>query len=255
MCLIILAWNPTPGYRLALAANRDEFVSRPTARLGFHDGAPDVLAGRDLEKGGTWLGITRNGRFAGVTNFRSSIAPPPNARSRGLVVSEFLESDDPPAEFLARLRTRRAFYAGFSLFAGNPHELWYYHSPKDLLRRLDTGLYGLSNRELDTPWPKVLRGKSALSELIISGAISAKAVFSMLGDRSFPRNEDLPDTGVGLSLERVLGPVFIDAAGYGTRSSTFLMVRSDGEVTMTERTHDPPLRPDRNFEFRIDAAG
>jgi len=252
MCLIVLAWNTVSGCRLALAANRDEYASRPTSRLDFHADAPHVLAGRDLEKGGTWLGVTRRGRFAAVTNFRGAAPVPPDARSRGLVVSEYLESRDPPQKFLDRLRLQRSHYRGFSLLAGDTRELWNYHSPKDQLHRLEAGIYGLSNQQLDSPWPKVLKAKAALSKLIDTNSISAETVFELLGDRSRPPDADLPDTGVGLQVERRLGSIFIDTAGYGTRSSTYLTLRDDGEVTMTERTHKPAARPDRHFVFRID---
>jgi uncharacterized protein with NRDE domain len=240
MCLILFAYEAHTKYRLVVAANRDEFYARPTARAQFWPNAPDVLAGRDLTHGGTWLGVTRGGRFAAVTNYREPRAAVPDAPSRGHLVGEFLNGTDSPGEYLARVAANASRFNGFNLLAGDAASLYYYSNRSGAPRRLAPGIYGLSNHLLDTPWPKVEAGKGALAALV-SGAAGPEreALFRLLSDRERAEDSRLPDTGVGVEMERTLSPLFIRSQGYGTRSSTVLLAGRDGRIEFVERSFDP----------------
>lgn len=252
MCLIIFAWQAHPRYRLVLAANRDEFRDRPAARADFWPETPGLLAGRDLKGGGTWLGVTREGRLAAVTNYRDPRSYREGAPSRGHLVTEFLRGDLSPATFLDGLRHGGEGYNGFNLLAGDREELWYYSNRGGAPAEVAPGIHGLSNHLLDTPWPKVERGREALARLLAGGREPAtEELFALLADRAQAPDQFLPDTGVGIERERLLSPLFIDAPGYGTRSSTLLLVGHDGAVTFIERSFDSPgiPREDAAFSF------
>jgi uncharacterized protein with NRDE domain len=237
VCTLLLAWQVDPARPLVVAANRDEFYARPSERAAFWPDAPQVLAGRDLEGGGTWLGVTRDGRFAALTNVREPGAPtPPQAPSRGRLVAEFLLARGAPDEYLAGLRP--ADYAGFNLVVGDGRSLWYLSNRAGPARALGPGVYGVSNAALDTPWPKLLRGRERLAALVAGGA-DLPALLEMLEDRSPTADAELPDTGVGLAIERMLSPLFIASPAYGTCSSTALVVHRDGALELRERTQNP----------------
>lgn len=242
MCIILLAYEAHPFYRLALAANRDEFYDRPTLQAAFWDDAPGVLGGRDLAVGGTWLGVTVRGSVAAVTNYRDSASKKTGAPSRGLLVSEFLRADDDETSRarLARLAARASDYNGFNLIAGDRHEFYYFSNRTGGAPQvLEPGVHGLSNHLLDTSWPKVERGKQALAELLSHGdTFSTDAIFHILADRSLAAAESLPDTGVGVEIERVLSPIFIASPVYGTRCSTVVLIDRNENVTFIERTFD-----------------
>lgn len=237
MCLILLAHELHPRYRLVLAANRDEFHARPTERARFWPDDPRVLAGRDLLRGGTWMGVTRSGRWAAVTNVREW---PPRGTSegpsRGHLVSDFLTGGAGPEEYARALEARGSEYQGFNLLVGDGAALWYL-SNRDPggARTLPPGLYGVSNHLLDTPWPKVERGKRALASLLEEEPLTAERLLDPLLDRVRAADEELPDTGVGAERERALSAAFIVSPGYGTRASTALLMERAGEVTFVER--------------------
>ena len=240
MCLILLAHEAHPSYRLVLAANRDEFYDRPTEAARFWEDAPRVLAGRDLLHGGTWLGVTRGGRVAALTNFRDPRSKTDGAPSRGFLVSDFLLKTQPAREYLEDLAARARLYNGFNLIAGDARGLFYYSNRSGAPAELKPGVYGLSNHLLDTPWPKVGRGAAALAEAVRRDpTLAPETLFDILADDARAADEFLPDTGVGLELERVLSPLFIRSPVYGTRCSTALLVGTDGRVTFAERTFDP----------------
>ena len=259
VCLILFANEANSRYRLVLAANRDEFYSRPTAPAAFWEEAPNVLAGKDLKSGGSWLGVTRSGKVAAVTNFRGPGKAREDAPSRGNLVSGFLTSDVSPDVFVDKLRTRARNYNGFNLLLGSAEGLWWYSNHYDEQpHRIIPGLHGLSNHLLDTPWPKVQRGKRALGHLMVSEKeITPERAFPILEDRSPAADEELPDTGVGLELERVLSAPFIRAQEYGTRSSTVLLVEHTGSVTFVERSFNPrdESRKEARYELRIEPEG
>ena len=237
MCLILLAHRAHPLYRLVVAANRDEFYARPTAPAAFWTDAPHVLAGRDLQGGGTWMGVTRAGRFAAVTNYREVAPPPPDAPSRGELPGGFLRGDQAPEAYLRSLEVRAGAYAGFNLLVGDGEALGYLSNRGGVARMLAPGVYGVSNALLDTPWPKVERGKAGLREVLAEGGeIDPDALLRLLAESEPAPDALLPDTGVGRERERVLSSLFIASPGYGTRASTVLLVRHDGRARFVERT-------------------
>jgi uncharacterized protein with NRDE domain len=234
MCLILFANHVHPDYALVLAANRDESYARPTAPAAFWNDHPRIYGGRDLEQGGTWLGVTRDGAFGAVTNYRGGSARNA-ARSRGELVANYLRGRQPPADYVAAVRHEADAYNGFNLLAGNPAELHFLSNRSDRGGIVEPGVHGLSNHLLDTPWPKVERGKERLTELLASRAQELiDGLFALLGERGFAPDNSLPETGVGLARERVLSPAFIVSPAYGTRSSTVLLVDHHGEVIFIE---------------------
>jgi uncharacterized protein with NRDE domain len=256
MCLILFSYDKHPAYRLVLAANRDEFYDRPTAPAHFWKKGGGILAGRDEKAGGTWMGLTRAGRWAAVTNYRDFRTPPDDdAPSRGRLVTGFLESDDAPAVHLDDLATRADRYNGFNLLAGTPGAVGYLSNRDGAPRTLDPGLYGISNHLLDTPWPKVQGGKAALREQIDRDApIEPESLLEVLADTAVPPDDELPDTGMSLERERMVAPRFIRGERYGTRSSTVLLVRRDGGVTFVERRFEGNSESyeDRRFDFPLE---
>ena len=235
MCLILLAHGAHPDYPLVIAANRDEYYQRPTAKAAFWQDHPHILAGRDLECMGTWLGITRAGRFAALTNFRDPRERKTDAPSRGTLVSDFLASDREPGEYLEEVATHAPRYNGFNLLAGDVDGIFYFSSRASSVERVSPGIHGLSNHLLDTPWPKVTRGKRRLQE-ILAQEPSAETLLDLLHDREPAAEGDLPDTGIGAELERVLSPALIVSPQYGTRASTAVLFGRDGGVSFSERT-------------------
>jgi uncharacterized protein with NRDE domain len=240
MCTLLLAIEQHPRYRLILAANRDEFYGRPTAPAGFWDDAEGIYGGRDLARGGSWLAVSTAGRIAALTNYREPHPVRHDAPSRGDLVSAFVKGDVPAEEYLRRLREAHLPYSGYNLVVGDPRQLYCYSNKSDQLRPLGQGLYGLSNHLLDTPWPKVERGKAALARLLASGEVTAEALLCILADGTRAPDDQLPETGVGLEKERMLSSIFIksDEYGYGTRSSTALLVDADWQAVFVERNFD-----------------
>lgn len=255
MCLILFSLGYHPGYPLVVAANRDESYDRPAEPIGFWKHAPRIAGGRDLRAGGTWLGITRDGRWAALTNYRRAKSWSEDAPSRGHLVCNYLEGELPPEDYLERLAPTAQDYNGFNLLLGDRNGLWYFSNRDDGPRRVTAGVHGLSNHLLDTPWPKVQMGKLALQSLDTQAVPEmTNALLAALSKREVPPDSELPDTGVGQAQERVLSPPFISAEHYGTRMSTVLLVDDQGNVTMEEHTFGPfgrPLHINR-LRFRFD---
>ncbi|HEX8251447.1 MAG TPA: NRDE family protein [Pyrinomonadaceae bacterium] len=255
MCSIFLAYQAHPKYRLILAANRDEFYERPTAAAHFWRDAPEILAGRDLVYRGTWLGVTKNGRFSAVTNYRDPAAPTGNL-SRGNLVGDFLRSAETPKNYLRKIKGNARNYSGFNLLVGEFDSEIGYFSNRGAggVKILDAGVYGLSNHLLDTPWQKVERGKNALAGLIEKVDFSVESLFEILVDATPAADADLPDTGIGLERERLLSSIFIETPVYGTRSSTVLLIETSGKVSFSERTYQPTrnVGAEENFVFGIE---
>ncbi|MBM3391458.1 MAG: NRDE family protein [Betaproteobacteria bacterium] len=238
MCLILLAWRAHPDYPLVVAANRDEFFARRTAAADFWSDAPHVLAGRDLEADGTWLGVTRQGRFAALTNYRDPARNRSVTSSRGELVSRFLTGAQRGPDYLAELEARADRYNGFNLIFGDARELWCFSNCGEGERRLEPGIYGLSNHLLDTPWPKVVQGKSALGAAL-QALPEVAPLFDLLCDDRIAPDEALPRTGVSLEWERLLSAAFIRMPGYGTRSSTVLVMDRQPRLRFVEQTYLP----------------
>jgi uncharacterized protein with NRDE domain len=250
MCLILLAYDVHPEYRLILAANRDEFYDRPTLPMAFWEDHPEILAGRDLKGGGTWLGMSRSGRFAAITNYREPGGPKPDAPSRGFLVSAFLSENTPSKTYLESVSAVGQTYSGFNLIVGNASGLYYYSNRQPGIHRLQPGWYGLSNHLLNTPWPKVEKGLALLKSTILDAdSVDMEPIFHLLKNREVPPDERLPNTGVGMEWERILSPIFIQSPGYGTRSSSVMLIGRNGMAQVAEQTfkagfdqgqHPPP---------------
>ena len=237
MCLIFVAWRAHPDYPLVVAANRDEFFARPAAEAGWWPDAPSVFAGRDLEAGGTWLGLDRDGRFAGLTNFRDPQRNRDGTPSRGALVADFLRGRESTAEALARLQFEGPRYNAFNLLVSDGDSLGIYESASGSARLLEPGLHALSNHLLDTPWPKVTAGKSRLARALRALPDDTPLCELLRDDRPAP-DAELPRTGVSLAWERMLSSAFIRAPGYGTRCSTVVTRDRHGWTRVTESSWD-----------------
>lgn len=254
MCLINFAFNSHPRYKLVVAANRDEMYARPTAPAHFWEDHPSILAGRDLLQMGTWFGITKQGRFAALTNFRDPTQTPEGKISRGHIVKGFLESNDHPLDYLKSLQKHHDQYQGFNVIVGNEEQLYYYNNMVQDIKLIEPGVHGVSNHMLNTPWPKVKKGKQRLKDYLASQTvIDEDTLFNILLDRERALDDDLPDTGVGVKLERQLSPLFIRTPQYGTRSSTVLLIDQSNHVTFIERTyHHGEFADEVHFSFQIE---
>jgi uncharacterized protein with NRDE domain len=237
MCTILFAYNQNPEFPLILLANRDEFYDRPTEAARVWEDFPDILAGRDLIGGGTWLGVTKQGRFAAVTNYRDPLAPP-GRLSRGNLVADFLKSSEPAPDFLQNVKSAAHEYSGFNLLVGElnarKNEMFYFSNRGAEIKKLEAGLYGLSNHLLDTPWRKVEKGKTALAKLT-GRDFRKESFFELLSDASLADDADLPDTGIGYEKEKLLSAIFIKTPVYGTRCSTVLTFDKDFRHDFEER--------------------
>lgn len=238
MCLLVLAWHAHPRYRLIVAANRDEYHSRPAAALAPWSEAP-ILAGRDLEAGGTWFGVDRERRFGVVTNFREMVRRPAGAPSRGGLIPAWLADTRRVADHAAHLRDTAASYAGFNLLLADRDSLQYLSNRAEpFSRALASGVYGLANHCLDTPWPKVLRVRHGLEHWLAGRAADPRALFPLLADRAPASDGDLPDTGLTPEWERALSAPFVAHGEYGTRCSTVLALGHDDSLQLEEHSYD-----------------
>lgn len=238
MCLIVFAWQVIPGMPLVAAANRDEFYNRPAAPADWWADHPHVYAGRDLQGGGTWMGVTREGRFAAITNVRAPDEKRDGAPSRGELVADYLKGQASPEDYIQEIASRAELFNGFNLLVGNANKMiWFSNRAKEDPRNgklLAPGIYGLSNGTLDTPWPKVVRTKAQFASLLCQGA-PEEAFFEMLTDTARASDCRLPRTGVSMEWERVLSSVCIESPEYGTRTSTTARLYADGTAALDER--------------------
>lgn len=250
MCLLLLAYRVHAGYPLIVAANRDEFHER-AAEPAHWWGEPRIFAGRDLEAGGTWIGISHSGRIAAVTNYRDPSITEPGVASRGELPVMALagHDDDDLLEYFHRDGYR---YNGFNLLFGSPARLLYLSNRGDRRAGLAAGVYGLSNHVLDAPWPKVVYGKGRLLDYLSDHARpEPEGLFKLLYDRYCPTDIPLPDTGIGPEWERLLAPMFIVTRRYGTRCSTVIIMNEHNEILFAERIFDRQGKPIGNVVERI----
>ena len=252
MCLILLVWRRHPQYPCLIAANRDELHSRAAEPAHWWHDRPQILAGRDLAAGGTWLGITRSGRFAALTNYRSPQHKRTDVPSRGRLVTDALESRDPAEDDLDHLQQIGPGYNGFNLIFSDGQHLAVHESVPGAGRVLAPGIYGLSNHVLDTPWPKVERAKARLHALL-DQSIDPSAVLELLRDDRPAPDEDLPGTGMSLEWERLLSSAFIRGSDYGTRCSTVIRIDQRGKVCFDEWSWDASGAESgrASFQFQI----
>lgn len=252
MCLIAFAWQ-TAGQPLVMLANRDEFHARPTRAASFwtEEGHPEVLAGKDLEAGGTWLGVTRQGRFAALTNIRSPGARQ-GPRSRGELVTRYLSGEQQPGAFLDQLNQQLTDYAGFNLLVGDSQQIWHLNSSEGRPASLQPGVYGLSNDSLDSPWPKLEALRTNLQNAA-PGASAAKLLELLADSQRYP-DAQLPHTGLDLDWERALSAAFILGDTYGTRASTLLKIARDGRIEFREKSFGPMGVPlgESDWHFQTD---
>ena len=279
MCLIVFDWRPdaVDGPLLTLAANRDEFFRRTAEPIHWWHDAPAVLAGRDLVGGGTWLGMSRHGRFAALTNYRAPREMRPDAPTRGTLVSDWLSSSahdsngsphETPLAYLQHVAQTGDIYNGFNLLVGDwtRRELaWYCNRSDAVPTLLAPGTHGISNAVLDTAWPKLVKKRAELGTLLTRGAMPPlERLIDLMRDPRLARDDELPSTGIPLERERVLSAAFIEAPDYGTRGTTALRVAAHGEVisvAVAERSDDNGshriVRPgdfERSFAFNIERA-
>lgn len=239
MCLIALAHRAHPDWPLLLLANRDEFHAREAAPLAWWTDRPELLAGRDLAEGGTWLGLTRAGRLAAVTNVRGPDAGQRRPRSRGALVTSFLRSPDPATALTDALRADADQVGGYNLLMFDGRELHYASNrPGFAAQAVTPGVHALSNAQLNTPWPKAEAARRAMQDWIARGLSDEGALLDAMRDRAEAQDAQLPQTGVGLEMERMLSPPFIATPTYGTRCTSLVKLARDGTVEFFERRYD-----------------
>lgn len=239
MCTIVIGFQQHPEYPLIVAANRDEFYDRPTEKASFWKEHPQLLAGRDLQSGGTWLGVNKSGRFSALTNYRNMQSIRQNAPSRGhLVLSTLLQpNQDQSTNNLKEIASKAFNYNGFNLVTGTIHQLHYYSNIENQIRLLKPGIYVLSNELLNSPWPKAERARQRFTELITQNQIDDPSLFSMMADKETFPLEKLPKTGLSEEMEVRLSSTFIHSDGYGTRNTTILKTSQSGQIHFAEQLY------------------
>lgn len=251
MCLILFGFKIHPNYPLVLVANRDEFYARPTLPAHPWENHREIIAGKDLSAKGTWMGVSEQGKWAALTNYRDPAAYRESAPSRGELVTKYLSDSYSPEDFLKEIEKDSEKYNGFNLLLGTPTQLWYFSSQTKESRKLEKGLYGLSNALLDTPWQKVRKGKQKLASVLATAAApKPDNLFQLMCDTEIAADTDLPSTGVSLEKERMLSAMFIRSADYGTRSSSILLIDHQKTFTFAERNY-PPLASTQKISTAI----
>lgn len=251
MCIIFVAIKQHPDYPLIIAANRDEFYNRPTQVSHWWQQSPAILAGKDLKAGGSWMGISREGDIAALTNIRNPLRDIQNARSRGELIPHYLNRTSDDATFAQSLKATSQQYNGYNLLFGHLSSLQVYNNHTDTLTPLHAGFHGLSNHALNTPWPKVTRGVAGLKAYISSNKkISQDALLLLLQDETPAPDNALPDTGVPVDWEKRLSSIFIRSAEYGTRSSTLLLINQDNDATWVEQSYGHSKNGSNKREFK-----
>lgn len=245
MCLVLVAWKAHPKYSLIVASNRDEYHKRPSALAHQWPSNPDITAGQDLEALGTWMGVTRSGRWAVVTNFREQTEAKEPKKSRGHLTTEYLSAGMTPELYVSGLKNDLAAYSGFNLLVGDHSSINYITNRQTEKMKSEAsinkpGIYGLSNHLLDTHWPKVVSGKKHLRGLIKKNdVIQFEDVLQFMSEKTIPSDELLPDSGVPIERERTLSPMFIMTPDYGTRATSLLLVdNNSSEIQFSEATFD-----------------
>jgi uncharacterized protein with NRDE domain len=251
MCLILISWKTHPDYKLVLAANRDEFYDRPTQQANFWEDYPNVLAGKDLQAGGTWIGVTKSGRIAALTNYRDPQNIDANAASRGQITTNFLNGTDVPEQYLMKLKNSGTHYNGFNLIVGDGNSLYHYNNVNHDIHEIHAGTFGLSNGFFQENWPKIKKGRNALELLIKKEQFSNQDLLDILGDGQKADDSELPKTGIPLEWERALSPLFISADGYGTRCSTIITSDNKDNTNFLEKTYAVGGQTESIIEFQL----
>lgn len=254
MCLITFAYNSHPKYSLIFAGNRDEFYSRPTRKAQFwtNEGHPEILAGKDLEAGGTWLGVHKDGRWAALTNYRDPSVQKEDPPSRGNLVLDYLKSNYSAINYLQELSETADDYNGFNLLLWDAKDFLHYSNQSKHLTNIHRGIHGLSNALLDTTWPKVETANEELEAIIQQENIDKEDLFRLLKNQEKAEDEELPVTGIPKELEKAVSSVFIKTEKYGTRCSTVLLIDKQGNIDFTERTFNTDtleVQHEQHFEL------
>jgi uncharacterized protein with NRDE domain len=250
MCTLFLSYKSHSKYKLILLHNRDEFYNRPSVPLHWWDDIPTILAGRDLQRQGTWLGVSNQGKIAAITNYREMEDVTLKTTSRGDLVKDFLAQEADIQDFTSYLKDNGSEFSGFNLLYGTVDNLFYFTNKAEMTRTLLPGNYGLSNAFLDTPWTKVRSGKNVFERLVSLPQFDSEAAFEiMLSTERSPDNE-LPDTGFGIDNERFLSSRFIESSFYGTMTTSLVLVDHENNVSFEERTHVPKQQM-QSFHFRF----
>ncbi len=247
MCLVVFAWKVHPEYRLILAANRDEFHARPSQKMHWWPDQPDIVAGRDLLAGGTWLAAAKGGHFSTVTNYRDPDSPRGKRKSRGELVSNFVGGNATPGQFNAAIEGDR--YAGFSLLTADSNELCYVSNRGDKPSGLASGVYGLSNASLDTPWPKLVRTRDGLSDLVSNAAVNESELLRLMEDRQTATAAEVGNDSLPFELARALSAPFIQTSDYGTRCTSTLLWGYDEKISLSEKRFDANGKPSGESRF------
>ncbi|MFN0275744.1 MAG: NRDE family protein [Chitinophagales bacterium] len=252
MCLINFAYQHHAKYKLILVGNRDEFYNRPTKKLHWWDDSPDIIGGRDMKDGGTWMGMSRDGKIAALTNYRDLRNVKENAPSRGNILRKYLNGSTPLDEFHVFLKTQGRFYNGFNLLYGTTNELYYYTNAGERWQMILPGIYGLSNAYLNTPWEKVQKSKTAFTKIIENEVVSPDKFLTMMFNTEFAAASSLPSTGIPFELEKKLSAMFIQTENYGSRLTTFISIDQQNHVHYHEKSYVP--KDYAFFEFLITKA-
>lgn len=244
MCLIAFAYQSHPKYPLIIIANRDEFYERPTAPAHFWTEAPSILAGRDLRMNGSWMGVSKAGRFAAITNYRDPSQPESGTFSRGGIVQDFLNSTQSCTKFIEALRKNKDLYGGYNVLLYDGETMQHYNNVLDEHNSVTPGVHSVSNATFNTSWPKTVFAKEALRSIIQHDILAVTDLISLLANDQIVPDEALPTTGVGIHLERALSAAFVKLPNYGTRCSTALIFHENGTIELLERTYEQG-----NFSF------
>ena len=251
MCLLVFAVRAHPRLPLIVAGNRDEFHARPTQAAHWWPDKPDIVGGRDLQAGGTWLAVTRNGRFAAVTNHRDAHRENAGLRSRGHLITGFLDSTGAAADYVESIDG--SAYAGFNLLVSDGRSAAYLSNRGGGLRELQPGIYGLSNATLDEPWTKVTRTRSGLAELIERDNVNESSLMRLLGDREKASADEVETNGLSFAMAHALTAPFIVHPEYGTRCSTVMTIDDAGKVRFLERRFLPDGRQSGESKYTFES--
>lgn len=253
MCLIAFNWKNHHKHKLILIANRDEFYHRSTQPIHFREEYPSILAGKDMEAGGTWLGINKTGKFTALTNYRDPVNTMQNAPSRGHLTLNYLKNISGPREYMKEVAQTASTYNGYNLLAGDLEDLFYFSNYENDTRKLVKGTYALSNHLLDTPWYKTSRVKQKLTQAIQKENIETSALLDLLYDMEKPEDRFVQQTGMSMNMERMLSSMFIESPNYGTRCSSVVLIDYDNTISFTERIYIPKTRErkEQTFQFTV----
>ena len=253
MCLIAFAYNMHPEYKLVLMANRDEFYKRPTRAAQFwnNEHKPDLLAGKDLEGGGTWMGVTKTGKWAALTNYRDPNWTRDNPPTRGNIALNYLTDSYSPEQYLNELQKTALQYEGFNVLVGDKENLFHYSNANDKITKLEPGIHGVSNAVLNTSWPKLKFAKDELSNAVNRDNLNKELLFKVLKNDQQAAEKAIPNTGIPHELEKAISPVFIQTENYGTRCSTLIFINRNGSVSFTERRFSEKGEPFEENTFEL----